>query len=269
MRTAFCVQYGQRPDWIDELRTTDRDVFELCWSNDPPDDAIHLSNSTWTQGRNALAQAVRRAEAESGFRYEYLVMADDDISFENASHAQGMTRFEATIEKYRPAVAAPIFGWHYENLKHLDRSAEVQGIYATDMLLQALHRDVWWVLLPFWEEFDSQSWWNSGHILNRIAGTTYAGAVVSVNTVTVLNARSSDYPRDGRCVAADQMLSEMAKPKTLWHRHETKESFLPQELRLNQTFRRTRVDLARLWDMNHRFWKSRVEDGVIGMRAAA
>lgn len=260
MRTAFCVQYGQRPAWVDELATPDRNVFELCWAPEPAHDArdaIHLPKSTWTQGRNRMFDAVRESERRTCKEYDYLIMADDDITFDGLSHADGMDRFEATIAKFRPAVAVPNYGWHFFGQRHVDRSAEVQGIYATDLLLQALHRDVWPVLMPYWDEFDSQSWWNSGHIQNRIAGTTYAGAVVSVNTVFVQNGRSSDYPRDGRCVAADQLIREMALPGTLWHAHETTESFLPQRLDLHANYQRNRADLAKLWNLNHRFWQSR------------
>jgi len=260
MRTAFCVQYGQRPAWVDELAAPNRDVFELCWAPAPGDNARHAAHfpkSTWTQGRNRLFDLVRETERRTGRQFDYLIMADDDISFDGLSHAEGMNRFEATIAKYRPAVAVPNYGWHFFGQKHVDESAEVQGIYATDLLLQALHRDVWPVLMPYWDEFDSQSWWNSGHIQNRIAGTTYAGAIVSVNTVFVQNGRSSEYPRDGRCVAADAMVREMALPSTRWHAHETPESFLPQPLRLQKSYHRSHAKLAKLWNMNHRFWQSR------------
>src|SRR3954468_13358024 len=127
MRTAFCVQYGERPAWVDELSTASRHVFELCWAAEPVRGAIHFPKSTWTQGRNRLAQAVREAERKSGKHYDYLLMSDDDVTFDNMSHAEGMKRFETVIETHRPAVAAPNYGWHFNGQKHVDRSLEVQG----------------------------------------------------------------------------------------------------------------------------------------------
>ena len=116
------------------------------------------------------------------------------------------------------------------------------------------------MLLPYWAEFDAQSWWNSAHVQNRIAGTTYRGAVVCVNTVFVYNDRASEYPRAGRCVAADEMIAQMARPTTAWHAHQSKASFLPQPLDLRQHYRRTRAELSALWDTDHRYWQAHSEE---------
>lgn len=225
------------------MRSDQSDAF--CLTFKEPADGIYYPGSTWTQGRNRLFDAIRNGG------YEYAIFIDDDAEL---NHPDGFRRFESLIDEFHPALATPRYRWHLRD--NTDLSRRVQGIIASDAICFAFHRDTWPALLPYWPQFDSESWWNSQHIMNRIAAVLYPGGTVQFNELEVINPRNGPYPREGRCVAADRMILEMLKPqwKHLARPHESPESFESPSPLLRDGYRLSWSDVGRYFDMKHRYW---------------
>ena len=64
--------------------------------------------STWTSGRNLLLRRIR-PDLE---HFDYVVLMDDDVRFEDASFAEGLLRFQAFLADARPEIGVVATPWH-------------------------------------------------------------------------------------------------------------------------------------------------------------
>lgn len=248
MRFVWCVQSPGRYEHLDAMRSDNSSALALSFKEQVPGQ-VYLPMSTWTEGRNELAKHLGDEE--------YAIFMDDDVVFEGMTHAEGFRKFERLLDEFSPAMATPGYEWHLGS--NFDPKQRLQGLIASDAILFALHRDVWPIFLPYWSAFDSQSWWNSQHVLNRIAAILYPGGTVQFNDLRVVNKNHGDYPRDGKCEAADAMISEMLKPdfKHLVWPHNTPESYDSPPPVLRQNYKLTRDECGRYFDLNHPYWRNR------------
>jgi hypothetical protein len=258
---AYCIG-GCRsvPPYLDCLTTDNSDCFPVFFKAPGPTGSIYFPKSTTNTGRNAAFAEARKGD------YEYVIIMDDDVSFAHLTNAEGFRKFESLLNEFKPAIATPRYGWHLKGFNPKNATnlkKRIQGISATDACMNAFHRDVWWSLLPYWTEDDSASWWNAAHVLHRVALFLYPGQFVQFNELHLINGSTytgqMPYPKDGRCVAADKMMLEMLKPdwKAHYEMHDSHESFTERFPVLKDSYKVTREEAGRYFNLDHPYWKAR------------
>ena len=255
---AYCIG-GCRsvPSFIDTLTTDRSDCFSLYWKEPGPPGSHFRPATTATSGRNVVFEEAKKGD------YEYIIFMDDDVTFAGLSHAEGFRKFESLVDEFHPAIATPRYKWHLGRNgleQNRDPSARVQGIIALDICLNAVHRSVWQWLLPYWCEFDPDSWWNAAHVFNRVAAVLWPGGSVQFNELTVINNRSDPYPRGGRCRAADKMMNEILLPeaKHLVWPHDSEGSFQSLPPLLKDDYTLTAEHVGQYFDLKHPYFRGRV-----------
>jgi hypothetical protein len=189
VKIAYMTQTeGQLPDVFRHLTGREHEgirLFQLCY-RDPIRGALFLPESTWTEGRNALLRQAR----ESKIQFDYYVFCDDDIIFQNG----GWLEFEELLRKWRPAVAAPL----YPVRAHENTEMDVFTVYSFDAIFNAFHSDIIddEVILPYFQEFDSKSWWFSQLFVIHLCAIFYPRHVLQTKAVAVSNGQSRPYPRN-------------------------------------------------------------------------
>jgi len=173
----------------------DTDVICLAWktpfNTSDPEEISYYPQSTWTQGRNRLYELALRQERLRGKEYDYMIFADDDI--ELTSKAKNVTNpideWYSFLRETQPAVGIGRFrqvGWERDRLV---------SVCNFDAVLNAFHRDVVPVLLPYTERSDGVSWWMSQLILERKACAIYNGHILRLPTLRVSNQKHRPYAR--------------------------------------------------------------------------
>lgn len=255
---AYCIG-GCRtvPEYLPDLTTDRADCFAVFFAAPGPSRTLFMPNSTTNTGRNAAF-----AEAAKG-DYEYVVIMDDDVEFAGLSHADGFRKFEALLDEFRPAIAVPRYSWHLKGqnkYSELDLKKRVQGLGAADAIMNAIHRDVWNLFLPYWTGADHICWWDAQQVLHRIAAMLMPGAFVQFNELEVKNLTSGPYPRGNKdCAAGDAYIEEMTRPE--WRAHITKykhpTSFHEYAPVLRESYKLTRNEVGRYFDLEHEYWRGR------------
>lgn len=254
---AYCIGGCRAPHpWLDLLTTDRSDLFALYFKQPGPAGSVFDPNTTANTGRNVVYELAKQGD------YEYIIFLDDDVTFGPLSHAEGFRKFEALVDEFHPAIASPRYKWHLGKgglEQNMNPEKRVQGLIALDICMNAVHRDVWPWLLPYHCDFDPQSWWNAAHVFNRIAAVLWPGGMVQFNEMQVINNRSDDYPRGGRCRAADAYISEMLRPdaKHLVWPHDSEASFQSPAPMLRDGYAITRADVGRYFNLNHPHWQNR------------
>jgi hypothetical protein len=183
MRFAYLIQSeAALPPHFDALRANShRRLFHLTFKEAVPG-AIHLPESTWTQGRNRLL-AEARASAEA---FDYFIFSDDDVQFLSGS----WDAFERHLDRHRPPIGLPTFPLS----THHDRAFSA---YDFDAIVNAFHRDIIAdeIILPYIETYDSQSWWLSQYFVIHLAGALYPRGVMKFPDLVIDNLQHREYPR--------------------------------------------------------------------------
>jgi glycosyltransferase involved in cell wall biosynthesis len=248
---AWCVNTPGKYEHFEAMKSDRSDAIARSFQ-ERVDGYFFSPELTWATGRNQMY------EYFGGGGYEYIVFMDDDAVFEGMSHEEGFRRFEALLDEFHPLVASPRYSWHLKD-GHLDLSRRVQGLIAASACLHALHRDCWWVLLPYWPEYDHLSWWNAEHLCGRLTPVLWHGATIQFNELAIDNTRKGTYQTKDKCRSADAMMLEMLRPewrKMVWP-HNTPESFTSPPVHLRDSYAITRNDVGRYFDLNHRYWQRR------------
>lgn len=255
---AYCIG-GCRtvPPYLADLTTDRADCFAVFFKEPGPPGTIYLPNSTTNTGRN---EAFRQASLGD---YEYVVIMDDDVKFEGKTHAEGFRQFEALLDEFNPAIAVPRYSWHLRGqnkYSRLDLTKRVQGLNATDAIVNAFHRDVWNLYLPYWTGADHICWWDAQQIVHRLCMVLMPGSFVQFNELHVINDGSMVYPRSEPCVAADKYLREFVKPEhhDIMGFYRDPESFHEVPADLRQSYKLSREFIAERCDLNHEYWRDRI-----------
>lgn len=147
--------------------------------------------STWTSGRNLLLQRIR-PDLE---QFDYVVLMDDDVRFENASFGEGLLRFQQLLADHQPEIAAVATPWHQGFGHYFTPDQACTTVGGFDALFNAFRRDVLLdgVLFPYIECFDHSSWWSSQLVLMQLASRYYT--ITQFNELSAKSLNSSAYPR--------------------------------------------------------------------------
>ena len=223
--------------------------------NDMP--SIDAIGSTWNTGRNRL---LKRA-LEMG-HYEYLIFMDDDVTLEDldsATNAAAFRTFEQFLEEYQPAVGFCSGGWHTRR----GASQAVTAPHAFDACLNAFRADTLRVLLPYYEGFDSISWWWSHELLLSLCSLTFRGEAMQCNTLQYTNALSAAYPRQD---ALDVSLAHEFLASSIRDRDvATSLPTYPNNRQIDYPLsprsetRIGRAQLTRNFDLEHIYWRDKIQ----------
>mmetsp|Transcript_68187 Transcript_68187/g.120353 ORF Transcript_68187/g.120353 Transcript_68187/m.120353 type:complete len:373 (-) Transcript_68187:324-1442(-) len=223
---------GQPPTWFVELSRR-LDVMTMYLSyNDPTvvkhkgiTRGVHVPNTTWTTGRNFLWQESQRLQESLGGTFQYFIFVDDDASVSWLRGSQRM-RWHDDIEGWhrvydkihgfllekQPAVAALpvktrwIDDW-CPNLKGSGYVANVSELVPLDQPICGASMDAIWnafhptaatVLLPYFDDFDTQSWWTSQQLMILLLEQTfeaYSTTIPWAMATTNSSNGHSEYPR--------------------------------------------------------------------------
>lgn len=169
--------------------------------------AIWYPNSTLSSGRNRLLDEATK----DGLHHDFYIFADDDITLLHRDRACHVAKkptwcaaaptagdspvfreFEAYLEEYLPAVAAP----SYPSWGPAAKTAmSVQSVGWFDTLTFAVHRDALKVVLPFYTGLDFASWWHAVYFFNEIARTTLGVYNMQINELIVRNDEERHRPK--------------------------------------------------------------------------
>ena len=188
------------------------DVAVLSFVNVCNDTSLpHVSyifnpNTTWTTGRNLLYHIFIYKKSE---RYLYYIMMDDDIEVKWRQRWEVMLQnkdpwrsFEEFIRRTQAPIAA--LELHETLLSHIEEiratkdccmDKEYTITVRYDAALNAFHYQAIDYVLPYWDELDNASWWNSQ--LHQIAWSeiVFRGQVLLHRQLMAFNPVHHPYPR--------------------------------------------------------------------------
>lgn len=150
-----------------------------------------VPGSTWTSGRNLLLRRTRPDLQQ----FDYVVLMDDDVRFEDVSFGEGLIRFQSFLAEVQPEIGAVATPWHQGFGHYFDPEQPCTPVTGFDALFNAFRRDVVLdgVLFPYIECFDHSSWWSSQLVLMKLAARYYCAA--QFNGISARSLNSTAYPR--------------------------------------------------------------------------
>ena len=190
--------------------------------NSPLKEIITNSTTTWTTGRNVLAQAMYTEEVKRFKQYEAWVFADADSWLMKCARCPTgglgaaccwdyMFR-DVLLSNYSFATVATLaIGEEPRTLGHLsnDTVVDITFIFrdCADAQVQAFHRDAVPILLPYHPDLDSSSWWSSQAMLFKYT----SGCLPDANVVLARHLQSQSethkgYPRNPRNLTQEGLI---------------------------------------------------------------
>jgi hypothetical protein len=163
------------------------------WLLHPLKEIMTNSTTTWTTGRNVLAQAMYTEEVKRFKQYEAWVFADADSWLMNCARCPTgdlgaaccwdyMFR-DVLLSNYSFAtVATMATEVERRSVQHLSNDAMLDNTFifrdCADAQVQAFHRDAVPILLPYHADLDFSSWWSSQAMLFKYTSGCLPGANV-------------------------------------------------------------------------------------------
>jgi hypothetical protein len=182
---------------------------------------LHLpGGSTWTTGRNALAQSIFDAELAQGAPFRYWAFSDADQILMACTVACVELGVLAVSKCCMDRLLARLFepldfsalGVYYTDRFDPEHAADLFHRHdCPDAQFYAVHRDAVPVLLPYFTDIDHLSWWSSQAILYRIAGSCLRGGGVTVHLSGDAPAVHKSYPA-GRFIPEEDAVLQAAFP---------------------------------------------------------
>eukprot|EP00117_Sycon_ciliatum_P008214 scpid87137/ scgid11015/ len=136
---------------------------------------FYLPHSTWTTGRNRQMELMKEVELDQGWRFEFAIYADEDVSLGVRRLGQFKTvilkenddfafrRLHELLMQDMPLIAGIS---REEPVKsHDDNVTCIQRCHADNMLV-AIHRTAVDILPPYDSRLDHISWWASAFMRN-------------------------------------------------------------------------------------------------------
>ena len=193
---------------------------------------LHAPASTWATGRNALARAIFHAERARGTMFKTWVFADDDAVAEGglicadgqggaeACSGAGFHAWDALVRAlvlplkfphlyaFVRAVGSPPKSRHTACPTCVTRLSVDCG----DAMVHAMDRGAVPVLLPYFTDLDSTSWWSSQASMFHVIVGCLGGHGGLIAGFDLVNAAHSTYPR-GRPFEAELEVVRRAYPQ--------------------------------------------------------
>lgn len=201
----FCLLYDSTVD-----STTINAWYQwLVAPHSPLKGLIYNSTTTWTTGRNMLAQAIYAEEVKRAKQYTYWMFLDGDAWLTNCEKCPSGTIGAACCWDY---LFGDVLSSDYSfatvstlanEIEALTRLSETGSLNKTfvfkdcaDAQGQAFHRDAVPVILPYHADLDVVSWWSSQAILFRYTSGCLPGSNVGLGRHFLPQmGMHADYPR--------------------------------------------------------------------------
>jgi len=194
---VYLVQCRDWQEYLPDLVSDSVDCVALFWDKNKTYKhekvkCLHLGNSSWNEGRNALYQYAKDKD------YTYFIFMDDDLVVKQIDGLNPYRYFELMLNLVNPACAVGNYDSHLWDANDYNPNASVQTIMAADAILYAMHKDAASLLLPYPQQWDKINWWRSQNAINQLAMSYYKGDVVQFNRLKVTNKYHNDYPTNGK-----------------------------------------------------------------------
>ena len=238
--------------------SSDSDVIVLSWLT-PTKSGIFYPFSTFTEGRNRLYAA----GLERSGNYLYFIMLDEDAEL---IASERLTRqgenpwrvFERYLLEYEPAVGVPWYSrWQRKT------SAEVDTLYAFDLIVNAIHVGALPVILPLDDRFDDLSWWHSGNEFCLLAALLYPGHILQFNELEVRNLVSLPYPQSIDFSESNAEVAAFIRAPGLRKRFRPHPTGIPEPngevTKKDRSYGYSEGELRQLFDLDATFWRRKAE----------
>ena len=258
-RFLYLVQgRGALPRSLDALYSPDSDVIALSWRT-PTKSGIFYPFSTFTEGRNRLCAA----GLERNGNYLYFIMLDEDaellLSDRLGGHGQNPWRvFERYLLEYEPAVGVP---WY--RVWQRKTGAEVDTLFAFDLIVNAIHVEALPVLLPLDDRFDALSWWHSSNEYVLLASLLYPGHILQFNALEVRNRLSLPYPQSLDFTVSNAEVAAFISDPGLRERFKPHPTAIGdpngQVKKRDRSYQYAETELRQIFDLHAPFWRRKAE----------
>lgn len=226
---------GQPPTWFVELSRRP-DVMTMYLSYDDPTvvkhkgitRGVHVPNTTWTTGRNFLWQESQRLQESLGGAFQYFIFVDADASVSWLRGSQWMQwhddiegwhrvydKIHGFLLEKQPAVAGLLLSQKHEKMKKRCGHFTLQGLdyvgpihehsalldqplcsASMDAIWNAFHPTAATVLLPYFDDFDNQSWWTSQQLMILLLEQTFEAYSTTLPWARATSSNGhAEYPR--------------------------------------------------------------------------
>ena len=235
-RFAYLVQARAGPGrfWLNVTRRQDSSLIWLTWKEKLPIHPstfaayVHFPNSSFSRGRNRLAEEAKKLERKQGWKFSYFVFADEDmfglrvfgrakvradnkVAHAVNSYPPAIYAFNKLLNTYRPARAGG--NRQDSRFEPLQGGCIVQP--AVDAAIEAFHRSAVDVLLPYDPRFDSFCIWMSGMLMNMKADLFYRESSVLFKSIQWIifdeKALHATYPRGSLPVSLQKLYRYLHK----------------------------------------------------------
>lgn len=182
---------------------------------------LYIPNSTWTEGRNALAQAAFCWEKQRSRLFSYwIVFADDDMELgcrydSQISEVECWGRFFGFVEDQAPLSHAATIALANEG-RYINQTDGVVLTNSYDAILNAYNREFVPRLLPYVTKMSTTtSWWLSQAVHFSLMRSCCPMAGLVPLQFYYRNPSHRDYPRGGLSVEnVAQLLADNYDPYT-------------------------------------------------------
>ena len=208
IQTESCLpKFLLSSDVLGDMTQCRCDILVLSFADKCEGDMIpHVkylfnSSTTWTTGRNMLYNSVMKRQE----KYLYYIFIDDDVILKMKKNdtSNPWRVFEDSLIRLQPPVAAA----DREDQGRVDKviahllskkcklNVDFLPTTSFDAMFSAFHYKAIDNILPYYDKFDNQSWWNSQRQLSQLAFIMYRTQVVFHTKLVVENPSHSNYPK--------------------------------------------------------------------------
>jgi len=180
------------PDHVQMIEDIGREVYILSWKKPVKHkNNIFFPDSTWTEGRNKLAEIVPK-------KYLYYVFLDDDVdlniqikNYPEDANKNPWKIFENFLLEHKPAIGScfcfyPVLKGNLVP-KYLDDAMDIMTVKEHEPILSAVHKDAMKLCFPIYTGFDKISiYWASG-IYTRNIILAFKSCILQCNKIVLKN----------------------------------------------------------------------------------
>jgi hypothetical protein len=182
-----------------------------------------LQHTTWTTGRNILAQTAYKKEIFNKNKYKFWTFIDADVMLycitDNDSTSNKYNIDDSCFPRYtqfvndadQPIVVLLGYGSTPFLESHLDKYAKaVTKVQSFDAIVNTFRRDTIDIVLPYIPDLDSNTWWSSQGILWHFIQCFYPNFATAPASIFIENPDHSNYPKNARSFN-DELLMAMRR----------------------------------------------------------
>jgi hypothetical protein len=162
---------------------------------------IYIPNTTWTEGRNLLAEEAVRQERENGYEYKYWIFADDDLTAhcDSTNCTVGNDRHNQNICCWSRVLSFFEGDDIPDRVTSISASAQLRNKFLAvsnvDAMFQAFKREYIPYVMPYATLPKNASQWTSQAALFCVFQTCFRSSVMYIPNVKMNNTEHRTYAR--------------------------------------------------------------------------